>query len=64
VYFRMRSNNQKADNKERQTEQPPIEMGAGAIGGVPDYDHLTRVPGEQDRPNVYDVIPVYDDIST
>ena len=36
----------------------------GAIGGVPDYDHLTRVPGEQERPNVYDVIPVYDEIST
>ncbi|KAI0213980.1 hypothetical protein LSAT2_000932 [Lamellibrachia satsuma] len=60
----MRSNNQKADSEERQTEQPPIEMGAGAIGGVPDYDHLTRVPGEQERPNVYDVIPVYDEIST
>ena len=37
---------------------------SGVIGGVPDYDHLTRVQGEQDRPNVYDVIPVYDEIST
>ncbi|KAI0239349.1 hypothetical protein LSAT2_009927 [Lamellibrachia satsuma] len=64
IIFRMRSNNEKADNEERQIEQPPIEMGAGAIGGVPDYDHLTRVPGEQERPNVYDVIPVYHEIST
>ncbi|KAI0213492.1 hypothetical protein LSAT2_001474 [Lamellibrachia satsuma] len=64
IIFRMRSNNQNADNEERQTEQPPIEMGAGVIGGFPDYDHLTRVQGEQDRPNVYDVIPVYDEIST
>ncbi|KAK2158196.1 hypothetical protein NP493_1815g00038 [Ridgeia piscesae] len=48
----MRFNNRKSNKQSHQREPPPVEMETD----IADYDHLTRVAGEPDVPNVYDVI--------
>ncbi|KAK2155745.1 hypothetical protein NP493_2045g00000 [Ridgeia piscesae] len=51
-HLRMRFNNHEPNSQSHQREPPPVEMETG----IPDYDHLTRVPGELDVPNVYEVL--------